>query len=531
MTPSQDISAEIVNRVKNASQPISSMVLAKEIGVDHAQIDGQIRSLMTKEALKVSEEKIQVRALSEEGLFVKANGDHHVRLFRMILDDFSGEGDEAAIQAKFGRKNYGVGLAGLMKNRVPIKVTKTTEEVPGGKPKVTKRISLAADAAAPADTIQELLEAIQNGTKLTPELEKALKQNKKRNLWTQSQVNVINVTAGPGIDTYNVKLETELTTEMLTSGAWREATFKPLNLDAEGRAPTRGHLHPLLKVRTEYRNILTDMGFSEMPTDRFVESSFWNFDTLFQPQQHPARDEHDTFFMETPAAANRDTIATDKYFESVRETHQHGMRHISEERACAESHGYEYDWSADESLKNILRTHTTAVSARMLYDIAQKAKEGDFRPCKLFSIDRVFRNETLDATHLAEFHQVEGFVCDRGLHIGHLQGLIREFFEKLGMPQIRFKPAYNPYTEPSMEIFAFHEGLGKWIEVGNSGVFRPEMLRPMGMPEDVSVIAWGLSLERPTMIKLGINNIRELVGHKLDLEMVARDPVCRFSMN
>merc|ERR1740128_1025724 len=177
-------------------------------------------------------------------------------------------------------------------------------------------------------------------------------------------------------------------------------------------------------------------------------------------------------------------------------------------------------------MKNVLRTHTTAVSAKMLYKLAQQK---EFKPSKYFSIDRVFRNETLDATHLAEFHQVEGLVADRGLTLGHLMGVIDEFFKKLGIEQIRFKPAYNPYTEPSMEIFSWHAGLGKWVEIGNSGMFRPEMLLPMGLPEDVRVIAWGLSLERPTMIKYGIDNIRDLVGHKVDLDMVKRNPLCRLA--
>lgn len=84
---------------------------------------------------------------------------------------------------------------------------------------------------------------------------------------------------------------------------------------------------------------------------------------------------------------------------------------------------------------------------------------------KLFSIDRVFRNETLDATHLAEFHQVEGVVADRNITLGHLLGTIKQFFSRLGIEQIRFKPAYNPYTEPSMEVFAYHPGLKKWVEV------------------------------------------------------------------
>ncbi|RVW16889.1 Phenylalanine--tRNA ligase alpha subunit, cytoplasmic [Vitis vinifera] len=141
-----------------------------------------------------------------------------------------------------------------------------------------------------------------------------------------------------------------------------------------------------------------------------------------------------------------------------------------------------------------------------------------FAPKKYYSIDRVFRNEAVDRTHLAEFHQIEGLVCDRGLTLGDLIGVLQDFFSRLGMSQLRFKPAYNPYTEPSMEIFSYHEGLKKWVEIGNSGMFRPEMLLPMGLPEDVRVIAWGLSLERPTMILYGVDNIRDLFGHKVILD-------------
>ena len=189
--------------------------------------------------------------------------------------------------------------------------------------------------------------------------------------------------------------------------------------------------------------------------------------------------------------------------------------------------GYRCEWKKSEAQKNVLRTHTTAVSARMLYAVGQQK---EFKPVKFFSIDRVFRNETLDATHLAEFHQVEGVVADKSVTLGDLLGVLQEFFRKLGIEKLRFKPAYNPYTEPSMEIFGYHDGLKKWVEIGNSGVFRPEMLLPMNLPQDVNVIAWGLSLERPTMIKLGINNIRDLCGHKVDLQMVQDSAICSMDL-
>lgn len=159
----------------------------------------------------------------------------------------------------------------------------------------------------------------------------------------------------------------------------------------------------------------------------------------------------------------------------------------------------------------------------MLYEIANQP--GGFKPAKLFSIDRVFRNEAVDATHLAEFHQVEGVVADRNLTLADLigqplflpfhfpqtvlisimfVGFMEVFFSKMGVTNLRFKPAYNPYTEPSLEIFSWHQGLGKWVEIGNSGMFRPEMLETMGLPADVRVHGWGLSLERPTMIRFAL---------------------------
>merc|ERR1711937_461175 len=194
-----------------------------------------------------------------------------------------------------------------------------------------------------------------------------------------------------------------------------------------------------------------EMGFEEMPTSNFVESSFWNFDALFQPQQHPARDAHDTFFLSEPASALNDPPAD--YLERVKNIHSHGG---------FDSKGYGYDWSKEEAMKNVLRTHTTAVSAKMLYKLAQQK---EFKPTKYFSIDRVFRNETLDNTHLAEFHQVEGLVADYNVSLADLIGVLHEFFRKLGIEKLKFKPAYNPYTEPSMEIFSYHEGLGKWTEI------------------------------------------------------------------
>jgi phenylalanyl-tRNA synthetase alpha chain len=353
--------------------------------------------------------------------------------------------------------------------------------------------------------------------------EDEVKSLKRRKLVTQVVRKSYKVQKGVEFNIERRKRIADLTKEMFGNKAemppnshWSDVgPFKPINLNAMGAPIQGGSFHPLLKVRAEFRRILMEMGFEEMPTSKWVESSFWNFDSLFQPQSHPARDAHDTFFMKEPRLANG---CPEDYYERVKKTHEDG--------GDTGSIGYGCIFKREETMKNLLRTHTTAISAQMLYKLANQ--EGGFTPQKYFSIDRVFRNEAMDATHLCEFHQVEGMVADRGLTLGHLIGTIRTFFEKIGITQIRFKPAYNPYTEPSMEIFGYHPELKKWTELGNSGMFRPEMLIPMGFPSDVRVIAWGLSLERPTMIKYKIENIRDLFGHKAELISQRNAPISRF---
>ncbi|KAI8998421.1 tRNA synthetases class II core domain (F)-domain-containing protein [Gaertneriomyces semiglobifer] len=464
--------------------------------VDQNEFIGVLKSLESREILTYETLSRELLELTEEGQEIATNGSYEARVFNAIP-----AGDEgisiADLKAKVGQiAQFGQGRA--MKN-------KWIKKAASG--------NFVRAVEAIVDASQNLLQTIQE--KGTYEDEKVVKDLKKQKHVSPVKITSYRVKKGAHFTTVIAKEETDITEEMLKSGEWKTATFKQYNFNAAGVQPQCGALHPLLKVREEYRQIFLELGFSEMPTSQYVESSFWNFDALFQPQQHPARDAHDTFFLSDPATSDR---MPKEYMERVRKVHSEGGYG---------SIGYGYDWKQAEAEKLVLRTHTTAVSSNMLYNLAQEVSTGEWKPVKWFSIDRVFRNETLDATHLAEFHQIEGVVADKGLTLGDLIGVMHNFFKKLGIKRLRFKPAYNPYTEPSMEIFAWHDGLDKYVEIGNSGMFRPEMLLPMGLPEDVSVIAWGLSTERPTMIKYGINNIRDLVGHKCDLAMINRNPIAR----
>ena len=351
---------------------------------------------------------------------------------------------------------------------------------------------------------------------------KELNDLKKRGLITLSTIKWFGIKkAASYVENISMlrKRVAELTEDMVKSGEWKDVDFAPLNFNALGSKISSGHEHPLLKVRYEFRQIFLQMGFEEMDTTKWVESSFWNFDSLFQGQQHPCRDIQDTFFLKNPQYGN--PVEDTEYFKRVKETHEIGGQG---------SIGLRYNFDDQIPLTNILRTHTTAVSSRYLKMIADHYKKtGEIRPRKFFSIDRVYRNETLDATHLAEFHQVEGFVLAKNQSLADLMSYIYAFFSRIGLKEIEFKPAYNPYTEPSMEIFAKHEGLGRWIEVGNSGIFRPEMLNPMGIPEGWNVVAWGFSLERPTMIEYKIDEIRKLEGPNVSLDLIENVPISRLT--
>ncbi|EGT32811.1 CBN-FARS-1 protein [Caenorhabditis brenneri] len=472
-----------------SSNEFNSIQLAQQWNIDHQKLIGAIKSLQTNEGVLATKDVTEKRLeLTSEGVQFANEGSPEFLVFEFI-------GVDGATQADIQKKPFGkIGMSKAMQFKW----------VSVDKGRVVRQ---TADVV---DSTRKQLESLRIGSDDVSENEK--KELKKRKLISEVNIKGLLVSKGDSFTTSIAKPEADLTPEMIASGSWKDKQFKKYNFESLGVVPSSGHLHPLMKVRSEFRQIFFSMGFSEMATNRYVESSFWNFDALFQPQQHPARDAHDTFFVSDPAIS---TKFPEDYLERVKTVHSKGGYG---------SAGYNYDWKLEEAQKNVLRTHTTAVSARQLYQLAQEG----FRPSKLFSIDRVFRNETLDATHLAEFHQVEGVIAEKNLSLAHLIGIFTEFFKKLGITNLRFKPTYNPYTEPSMEIFAYHQGLAKWVEIGNSGMFRPEMLLPMGLPADVNVAGYGLSLERPTMIKYGINNIRDLFGSKIDLEVVYNTPICRL---
>jgi phenylalanyl-tRNA synthetase alpha chain len=489
----KDLQDIVLKKLNEVGKIENSETLETEFGIAHDLLESILKSLVVDFYIDLEPIKRKEVKLTEEGEDGAQNGTLEFKIFELLQPGVETEKNDFKTQ-------HGIEITKPVVSKL-----KLNGWVEMGKTWVKRIEGVTAE-----DTDKALLTQMQANPNMNDYDEKKLKELKNRKLIKFANITSYVINKGIDFKPATVDMESELTTDLLKNDDYKNKVFKKFNVNAMGGEVDGGHLHPLLKVRTIFREIFKEMGFEEMPTSQYVESSFWNFDALFQPQQHPARDAHDTFFLEEPETC----VAIPKdYMERVKKTHEEGGYG---------SIGYDYEWSEEETRKNILRTHTTAVSSKMLYKLAQLPV---FEAKKYFSIDRVFRNETLDATHLAEFHQVEGVVADRDIGLSHLIGLFKVFFNKIGLKKLKFKPAYNPYTEPSLEIFGYHPQLKEYVEIGNSGVFRPEMLRPMGLPEDVNVLGWGLSLERPTMIYYGIDNIRDLFGHKVDIKKTKTNPV------
>ncbi|NOZ82316.1 MAG: phenylalanine--tRNA ligase subunit alpha [Euryarchaeota archaeon] len=281
--------------------------------------------------------------------------------------------------------------------------------------------------------------------------------------------------------------ESQLTHEMLRTGSWRGKRFRAYDVTLPAPEVLPAKLHPLRRIMDEIRAIFLQMGFREIEGP-LVESAFWNFDALFVPQDHPAREMQDTFYLAEPA---RQELPDRELVEAVRRAHTGMLRG---------SKGWGGEWRSSEAERALLRTHTTSATIRYLASAPEL-------PAKVFCIGRVFRKERITYRHLPEFHQVEGIVAG-DVGFAHLLGILREFYRRMGFERLRFRPGYFPYTEPSLEVEVYLEEKRRWLELGGAGIFRPEVTEPLGIT--VPVLAWGLGVERLAMLRLGIEDIRML---------------------
>ncbi len=292
---------------------------------------------------------------------------------------------------------------------------------------------------------------------------------------------------------------TQITPEILQNGSWKGASLQGYDVTLPVPSLHPGKRHFISSIIDYIRRFWVELGFKEMTGD-YLELSFWNFDALFQPQDHPARDLADTFYLKTPYKGR---LPEGEIVENVRQTHENGW--------TTGSTGWQYKWDPEVSARNCLRTHTTSLSVKQIAKLTP-----DDLPGKFFSVGRVFRNETIDWNHLAEFYQTDGIVIGEGVTFRDMQGYLKAYLEGLGLKRFRFRPGFFPYTEMSMEAEVWIEERGEWMELFGAGMFRPEVVKPL-IGVDVPVLAWGPGFERLVMESYGIERIGELYGNDLGL--------------
>ncbi len=293
----------------------------------------------------------------------------------------------------------------------------------------------------------------------------------------------------------------QLSPDLLKDGSWRTKRFRKYTISLRAPRIGTGKKHPYREFLDTVKTKFVSMGFQEM-RGSLVETEFWNMDALFMPQFHPARDIHDVYFVKHPTHATR---IAEPFVSRVAKAHQDGGK--------TGSSGWGYSFDVERAKRLVLRSQGTAVSARTL--ASEPATPG-----KYFSIARCFRYDQVDATHATDFFQVEGIVLGEDINFRTLLGLLNLFAREVAQAkEMKFIPAYFPFTEPSVELHVRHPRLG-WMELGGAGLFRPEVTLPLGVT--VPVIAWGLGLDRMAMVALGIHDIRELFTDNLDMIRTTR---------
>ncbi|QRV17221.1 phenylalanine--tRNA ligase subunit alpha [Haloterrigena salifodinae] len=498
--PAQQVA---VLEAASADEATSVDALAERADLPPETVTGAAFELEDEGLVEIEERVDETVALTEEGADYASDELPEIALYEAALEAGA---DEEAVQ--MGRV---IGASGLEGAGVDIALSNYARKGYGTID--SGEITADADADPSADAEANALEMLSGADEAAVDSvavdSETLDQLERRGLLErrESTVREIRLTDRAvtelmaGIET--AETVGQVTPELITSGEWEDVEFAEYNVEADAEEIGSGKVHVLRQMSERVKDVLVGMGFQEMDGPH-VDADFWINDCLFMPQDHPARTHWDRFAMEQPS--HIDELPEDLVAD-VERVHREGLGEDSE--------GYHSPWDEDFARALALRGHTTSLSTRYL----SGTQIGEIEPpARFFSVEKAYRNDTLDATHLLEFYQIEGWVMAEDLSVRDLMGTFEEFYAQFGIEDIQFKPHYNPYTEPSFELFGTHPTTGELIEIGNSGIFREEMLEPLGV--DCDVMAWGLALERLAMLTTGAEDIRDLHGTLADLEFL-----------
>lgn len=493
--PLERLVLPVLNKEKELSSIVKSSKL-KEVEVMRA-----LQWLENKKILKIHTEKKKVVNLENNGVKYKKAGLPEKAFLKVLDDGFKGL-NVITKKSKLSREEVNACL-GLLKRKAAIE-TQTGENFL--QVKITKQGKKLLDE----QTLEEkfLAKTFPVDIEKIKDVDKFAFDELKKRKWILKVEEVKETTvalAEIGKELVSMDLGGEvinrLTTGMLKTGSWKNKQFRAYDVEINVPRIYGGKKHFVNQAIEYAKQVWIDMGFKEMTGD-LVGTGFWVFDTLFTAQDHPVREMQDTFYL--GGDVEKGKLPQKELVSKVKEIHESGGK--------TGSKGWRYRWDEEEAKRNVLRTHTTILSAKTL----AKLKNKDL-PAKFFAIGKCFRNETLDWSHLFEFNQTEGIVVDENANFRHLLGYLKEFFRRMGFPQARFRPAFFAYTEPSVEIDVWHPVHKKWVELGGAGIFRPEVVVPL-LGKDIPVLAWGPGFDRIILDYYKITDIRDL--YKNDLKQL-----------
>ena len=476
--------------------------IAETSGLAHAAVMRAALKLSNKKLVQLQEQKRTTVTLNEEGRTYEEKGLPERRLIKSLIRlGGTAKIEEVVNNAKLQKSLVPIALGWLRKKNWATlsrkeKILRASEEPEEGTDEEVIRLLAKKDTIVTQDIDKEKRRIIEV-------------LRKRKLLYVKDEtIRTMKLTAdGQKLIDKGIKIAKEvsqLTPELIITGKWREAKLRQFDVSAAGPQVYPGKVHPLQQIIERARRIFLEMGFTEI-RGPLVETAFWNFDALFQPQDHPAREMQDTFYLSNPKEGKLPRKAV---VDAVARAHEDGW--------TTGSKGWRYKWSHDEARRLLLRTHTTSETIKHL-SMHRKP------PIKVFSIDKVYRNEQLTYKNTAEFYQIEGIVVDKAVTFRDLMGTLKAFYSRFGLKKVQFWPSYFPYTEPSAQAMVYVPKLKHWMELCGMGIFRPEVLAPMGIK--YPVLAWGGGLERIAMLELKLDDIRLLYDNRL--EWIRSTPLCQ----
>lgn len=471
--------------------------IERQAGLEHAAVMRAALNLEQRGLAKIKERRRSIVAITEEGRMYAKDGLPERRMLQALVKLAPCTAEDAADRAGLSKEQLQISLGWLRRKgwavfikqagRTMLAPTRAGEEALGGKQADEQLLDRLAAGRALVD---ELPEDMRSKLDTLKERKLLIREEEIQRKLSLTELGERALALGIEL----VEEVSELTHELLVSGRWREVRFRRYDVTVPGPPLYPGKVHPQQRVIDELREILLEMGFVEIKSN-LVESEFWNFDALFQAQDHPAREIHDSLSLSRP---ERTKLPSPALIKRVAAAHERGV---------AGSTGWGYKFDVDISRRPVMCSQTTAATIRYLASLPEP-------PVKIFCIDRVYRHERIDYKHLAEFYQCEGIVMDRGLTLRDMLGYLKQIVVKLGFEKVRFRPGVFPFTEPSVEADVYHPKRREWIEILGSGMFRPEVLRPLGVRHPV--LAWGIGLTRLIAIRLGLEDIRDVFCNDLN---------------